>query len=183
MTERFFEREEAQQVRRSAVKKEIDSESSTLVLSLADSQSDAAAIASWIRRAHLEQLALCDELEEIADSLPASVNRQKCIYAAKALSPLIRGVHHYEETVLFPRLARPEAGSAMLGETLARLKYEHFEDECYAEELTETLLLMGSGEAVNNEAVGYMLRGFFEGVRRHIAFEKAHLLRDYATTA
>ncbi|MCJ8518044.1 hypothetical protein ABID21_001074 [Pseudorhizobium tarimense] len=40
-----------------------------------------------LHRDHLEQLALCDELEEIADSLPAKVNRQKCIYAAKALGP------------------------------------------------------------------------------------------------
>jgi hypothetical protein len=27
------------------------------------------------------------------------------------------------------------------------------------------------------EATGYMLRGFFEGVRRHIAFEQDHLLQ------
>src|SRR5690349_8422186 len=38
----------------------------------------------WWRQAHEEQLRLCDELEEIADSLPAGINRQKCIYAAKA---------------------------------------------------------------------------------------------------
>ena len=45
---------------------------------------------AWLDRAHAEQLALCRELEEIADSLPASINRQKCIYAAKALG-LSRG--------------------------------------------------------------------------------------------
>ena len=136
-------------------------------------------IMAWIRQAHAEQLALCSELEEIADSLPASVNRQKCIYAAKALCPLIRSIHQYEENVLFPYLTQQHPNSGPMLATLSRLKFEHFEDEGYAEELTEALLRLGSAEPVNDEAVGYMLRGFFEGVRRHIAFEKAHLLHDY----
>lgn len=132
---------------------------------------------AWLDRAHTEQLALCKELEDIADSLPANVNRQKCIYAAKALGPLIKGIHHYEETVLFPQLqSNPDATDA-LGPTLERLKFEHCEDECFAEELTDALLKLGSGDRVNMEAVGYMLRGFFEGIRRHIAFEREHLLQ------
>jgi hemerythrin-like domain-containing protein len=141
--------------------------------------SDQSVMMSWIRQAHEEQLALCRELEEIADSLPASVNRQKCIYAAKALCPLIRSIHHYEENVLFPYLAQQQGHSGPMLATLSRLKFEHFEDEGYAEELTDALLRLGSGEPVNVEAVGYMLRGFFEGVRRHIAFEQAHLLQNY----
>lgn len=130
----------------------------------------------WLHRAQEEQLALCHELEEIADSLPGSVNRQKCIYAAKALGPLIKGIHHYEETVLFPQLQAAGEANDHLASTLERLKFEHCEDECFAEELTDALLRLGSGSAVNMEAVGYMLRGFFEGLRRHIAFEREHLL-------
>lgn len=130
----------------------------------------------WLHRAQEEQLALCLELEEIADSLPGSVNRQKCIYAAKALGPLIKGIHHYEETVLFPQLQASGAANDLLALTIERLKFEHCEDECFAEELTDALLRLGCGSAVNMEAVGYMLRGFFEGLRRHIAFEREHLL-------
>jgi len=129
-----------------------------------------------LRKAHKDQLLLCDRLEEIADSLPDAVNRQKCIYAAKALAPMIRSLHHYEETILFPRIRQRPSGSAD-DETLSRLRYEHLEDEGYAEELTEALLKLGSGETVNMEAVGYMLRGFFEGMRRHLAFEREHLLQ------
>ena len=126
----------------------------------------------WWQKAHGEQLRLCSELEEIADSLPARVNRQKCIYAAKALVPLIKGVHHYEDTVLFPALESRLSSSPDLSHMLARLKFEHFEDECFAEELTERLLTLASGRSdVNMEATGYMLRGFFEAVRRHIASE------------
>ena len=132
----------------------------------------------WLKLAHEEQLALCRELEDIADSLPANINRQKCIYAAKALGPLVKSVHAYEETVFFPWLERQAAERARLEETLTRLKFEHCEDECYAEELTDALLRLGSGHPVNVEAVGYMLRGFFEVMRRHIAFERDHLLKD-----
>lgn len=142
------------------------------------SPSDSRLSRDWWQQAHEEQLRLCDELEDIADSLPAMVNRQKCIYAAKALGPLIRGVHHYEDNVLFPSFEARMPASPDFARTLARLKFEHFEDECFADELTERLLMLGSGRGgVNMEATGYMLRGFFESVRRHIAFEQ-----DYFTT-
>ena len=131
---------------------------------------------SWLHHAHREHLALCQELEEIADSLPSSVNRQKCIYAAKALGPSIREMQGFEETVLFPWLQQRSSDPAF-GSTLERLKYEHFEDSCFAEELTDILLKLGAGTSVNTEAVGYMLRGYFETVRRHIAFEREHLLK------
>ncbi|MBV2184126.1 MAG: hemerythrin domain-containing protein [Rhizobium sp.] len=132
---------------------------------------------AWLRQTHEEQLALCGELEEIADSLPANINRQKCIYAAKALGPLIKGAHHYEESILFPWLETGGSAPQHVRETLDRLKFEHCEDECFAEELTDALLKLGSGSPVNMEAVGYMLRGFFEGLRRHIAFEREYLLQ------
>ena len=32
-------------------------------------------------------------------------------------------------------------------------------------------------DSVNAEAAGYMLRGFFESIRRHIAFEQQFMLR------
>lgn len=130
----------------------------------------------WLDEAYRQQLALCDRLENIADSLPARVDHRECIEAAAALGPMIRDQHHREETVFFPWLShRPNAGQA-LAETLERLTREHFEDECFAEELSETLRRLGSCEPVNSEALGYMLRGFFEGMRRHIAFERDHLL-------
>lgn len=132
---------------------------------------------AWLRKAQEEQLSLCSELEEIADSLPSNINRQKCIYAAKALGPLIKGVHHYEESILFPWLETGSRDAEHVRETLDRLKFEHCEDECFAEELTDALLKLGSGSAVNMEAVGYMLRGFFEGMRRHLAFEREYLLQ------
>lgn len=129
-------------------------------------------------KAHLDQLALCDRLEEIADSLPDQVNRQKCIYAALALGPMIRGLHKFEEEVVFPLIAAEHVGDELTTRTLNRLKFEHCEDECFAEELIEALHDLGAGKRdMNMEATGYMLRGFFEALRRHIAFENELLLR------
>jgi hemerythrin-like domain-containing protein len=134
-----------------------------------------AASLEWWQKAHDEQLQLCRALEEIADSLPGRVDRLKCMRAAETLCPLFKGVHQYEDTVLFPVLASRLPTLPDFDKTLTRLKFEHFEDECFAEELTERLVALGSGRGdVNMEATGYMLRGFFEAVRRHIAFE-----RDY----
>jgi hypothetical protein len=131
-----------------------------------------------LRRAHVDQLALCDRLEEIADSLPDQVNRQKCIYAARALGPMIRGLHRFEEEVIFPLIAARNEGDGLTDKTLTRLKFEHCEDECFAEELIEALHDLGVGRPdMNMEATGYMLRGFFEALRRHIAFESEMLLR------
>ena len=144
---------------------------------LSDRPTDAVSL-DWLKKAHDAQLTLCTALEEIADSLPANINRQKCIYAAKSLIPLINGIHRYEEEALFPMLATKESGDMTLAESIARLKFEHVEDECFAEELTDTLNRLGSGDAtVNAEAAGYMLRGFFESIRRHIAFEQQFMLR------
>ena len=131
-------------------------------------------------KAKSDQLALCDQLEEIADSLPDRVNRQKCLYAAAALAPMIRKVHQFEEELLFPKLAVLMIGEPTSAKTLERLRFEHCEDECFAEELTEALLDLGRGrENINVEATAYMLRGFFEALRRHIAAEQ-EIVQRYA---
>ena len=150
---------------------------------LSDRPTDAVSL-DWLRKAHDAQLTLCTALEEIADSLPANINRQKCIYAAKSLIPLINGIHRYEEDTLFPLLEQARADDSTRVEAIARLKFEHVEDECFAEELTDTLNRLGRGDAtVNAEAAGYMLRGFFESLRRHIAFEQQFMLRDISSAA
>lgn len=129
--------------------------------------------AAIIRRAHSEKLRLCEALEEIADSLPGQVDRLKCLGIANVLVPLLRDIHRYEEDVIFPAYEIV----AGCGATTRRLRAEHTEDECFADEVTETLLAIGHGDAVANpEAVGFMLRGMFETMRRHIAFEREHVL-------
>jgi len=120
-----------------------------------------------------EQLSLCGVLEEIADSLPHSIDRQVCIHTARILPQIIDRAHRFEEDVLFPLLENSKTVAHDLEATISRLKNEHVGDKCFAEELGEVLMSYGLGKPMQGaEATGYMLRGFFEALRRHIAFER-----------
>ncbi|WP_238719848.1 MULTISPECIES: hemerythrin domain-containing protein [Nitratireductor] len=131
-----------------------------------------------LRRAHGFKLDMCHALERIADNLPDNIDRVECLRIANILAPSIRQIHVCEENDIFTAYAAALAVSADADmETLRRLKAEHVEDQCFADEVTETLLGIGHGRAIDNaEAVGFMLRGFFETMRRHVAFERAHIL-------
>lgn len=122
---------------------------------------------------HLKtQIALCDALEKIADDLPTKVDRQECLHIAKNIFPIIKRAHEFEETKLFPMFAdtKFQINSEAI---LERLQSEHWEDESYALELQEALTeYVANSPASNAEALGYMLRGFFGNLRRHIASEK-----------
>lgn len=130
-----------------------------------------------ISRDHREHLGLCDKLEEIADSLPNSIDRHACTIAALALRYRV-GVHHaVEEEALFPLLRARIGNDIVFTRTLLRLQDEHRTDEGYCDEVLELLTSLSTGNPPENaDAAGYLLRGFFESMRRHIAFEEDHLL-------
>lgn len=124
-----------------------------------------------------EQLELCYVLENIADSLPDDVDPQTCLHTARALYPAIKSAHEFEENLLFPVLDEMKKSDPALNSSLERLRYEHWEDESYSQELTDVLMNWAKGSGNRNpETTGYMLRGFFEGIRRHIAFEGEHII-------
>lgn len=130
-----------------------------------------------VARWHDRKMRICDDLEAIADGLPSRVDRLKCLLVANELVPLLRLCHSYEEKYLFPAFAGKNSNDAARTASIRRLKAEHVEDECAAQDLTDTLLAIGHGGAVANpEAVGFMLRGFFDSMRRHVAFEREHVL-------
>lgn len=126
-----------------------------------------------MRRGHDELLRLCDSLEAIADSLPTNLDQLQCLAAAENLEPLLSACHRFEEANVFPAYF-DATGRA---DTIARLRQEHLEDSAAANELAEVLRGAGSGHSVQNcEALGYMLRAFFGSMRRHVAFERDHVL-------
>jgi hypothetical protein len=128
--------------------------------------------------AYASKITLCDDLEAIADSLPFNVDRLSCLDVASRLLPLLRQSHRYEEDVLFPAF---ECGLGANRQSIQRLKAEHIYDEGAAEEITDTLLWIGrGGDIANPEALGFMLRAFFDTVRRHIAFEREHVFSALA---
>lgn len=123
-----------------------------------------------------KQEAACTALEEIADTLPDDIDPQRCLHLAMSLVPLIHAAHRFEEDVLFDALKMSGKQDEQLEHIFERLHGEHYEDESFAEEVTECLREIASGAKLNFEKAGYMMRGFFEGLRRHIAFERDHLL-------
>ena len=126
---------------------------------------------------HARQAGLCDILEQIADSLPADMDSGRCREAASALRHDLPLHHQDEEEGLFPLLRRHASQSEKLAAIMARLSSEHAADEGFAEELSEQLESLARGESPSNpEALGYMLRGFFESYRRHIHWENEILL-------
>ena len=130
-----------------------------------------------VRRCHKALLLLCDALEALADSLPYGADRQRCLHLARAVYPLVASSQKVEEALLLAPLACLAAKLPDVPATLERLRFEHHSDLCFAEELNGVLLAFGRGEdLIAPDAVGYMLRAFFESVRRHVAFEKEVLV-------
>jgi len=120
---------------------------------------------------------LCCQLEHIADQLPDNVDKQDCLLVARSIHPVVKHAHEFEENVLFPVLREKIHDDQLLEQTLQRLQGEHLEDESYAEEVHHGLISFVSGlSEVSIDSLSYMLRGFFEGMRRHLAFEREHVL-------
>ena len=114
-----------------------------------------------------ELLALCDGLETVADSLPHAVTPRLCLTLAAGLEPLVARTQQLEEEALFPLLA--SSHSRQWGPTLARLRAEHPADHSIAAEVSEALHDLGNGRAaLSPDAMGYLLRSFFESMRRHV---------------
>ncbi|MGV8833430.1 MAG: hemerythrin domain-containing protein [Devosia sp.] len=124
-----------------------------------------------LEQSYAELLALCDGLEEVADTLPHDVSPRICLTLAAGLEPLIAQMHGLEEEALFPLLEASQ--SPQLSQTLARLRHENLADQSTAAEVSEALHDLGTGRsALSPDAMGYLLRSFFESMRRHVQSER-----------
>lgn len=116
-------------------------------------------------------LAICDDLEAIADGLPNSISRARCAQAAGEAVLALARTHRLENEVLLPQLEtspRPE-----LRHLATRLRQEHDFDGQAVMEIEEALLALSEGRAfLSPDALGYLLRSFFESVRRHVHTEQ-----------
>jgi hypothetical protein len=123
---------------------------------------------------HGEQIGLCKTLERIADALPHGIDPLMCRAAAGSIHRVMTRVVQMEQETLVAEINERGSRRIMdLTATLERMLRENEEDLCYAEELQETLKELGEGQrTVSADAVGYMLRGFFESRRRRIALER-----------
>ena len=126
---------------------------------------------------HRKQLELCDALELIADGLPCRIDEKLLRRATGMLSRGLVAHFRFEEEVLFPLLRRRGADDPSLIAALDQLESEHRRDADLSDELAEELeTVRRKGKVRNVEMLGYMLRGYFEGQRRHIEWENTVVL-------
>lgn len=119
-----------------------------------------------LERNYRKLLEACDGLEAIADSLPRP-DLRVCVATAETLEPLVDATHRIEEAVLFPLLTA--SGRPELLETMTRLRREHLVDSSTAGEVSEALQQLAVGQSgLSPDATGYLLRSFFDSMRRHI---------------
>ncbi len=124
-----------------------------------------------LERQHCALLHICDELEIAANDLPDRLEPARCTKLARATLTTLADAHAGEEMFLFPVLAA--AASLDLAPVACRLREEHETDQAAAEELEDALLSFAAGQPfLSTDAMGYLLRSFFEGVRRHVRSEQ-----------
>ncbi len=132
---------------------------------------------SRVEESYDKLLALCAHLEGFADALPDAIDRQECLIMSRALGPMVHRIQEFEEQQVFPVLLAWQAIKPEMTETIDRLKIEHQLDSCYAEDVQDMLRGLGEGRpTLSPDAAGFMLRGFFEAMRRHVAFEQQFLV-------
>jgi hemerythrin-like domain-containing protein len=120
---------------------------------------------------HERVIAACDALETIADALPDRIAPGQCERAIRETTTAVRQMHACENDLLMPLLSnaqRPE-----LRKIAADLEQAHQVDSESLIEVDEVLTAFALGQPIlSPDATGYMLRAFFEGLRRHVGRER-----------
>ncbi len=127
---------------------------------------------------HAAKLSLCARLERIADGLPHTVDASLAGSCVPVLQKGLRAHVLLEERELFPLLRRRSLDDAAIEQVLEQLEQEHSSDDWFAGEIADELEFLAAAQAPRNpEMLGYMLRGFFVSLRRHIEWENTVVLR------
>jgi len=125
-----------------------------------------------IAEEHALQRELCDLLEALADGLPHSFDKAMALIAVSILEGSVPRHMRLEEEALFPMLRERVADDDPLRAALACLEEEHERDSAILDELSDALKTAAeAGAVINPDMLGYMLRGYFDSQRRHIAWE------------
>ncbi|MFW6024403.1 MAG: hypothetical protein ACOC8P_02165 [Dichotomicrobium sp.] len=117
---------------------------------------------------------LCDCLEQIADSLPDNIDPSLVAATLHLMEHDLALCILDDEDGLFPLLESHSVPGDNVAELLLDLRRGNAMDECYAAEVVEELQNLARDPKPDRpDALGYLLRAFFETRRRHIAWEKA----------
>ncbi len=130
-----------------------------------------------IDKEHQAERNLCDMLERIADNLLEPLDTELARTGIVTMRRCLRRHVVLEEKYLYPVLTKRLCPGHLAENLLEHIRCEHTIDESLAHDTADQLeLALSRGRVENPEMLGYMLRGFFECRRRHIAWEDAIVL-------
>ncbi len=132
------------------------------------------AFLALLERDQMRLLRLCAALEKIADGLPATGHQKM---TGKVLAFLDKAFARHvflHEKCLFPLIRSLEEKNEAIELLLRELEFEHAADRGLIMEITSAYMGRDSRNA-GLEALGYLLRSFFENYRRHSAWERTTL--------
>lgn len=128
--------------------------------------------ATTIAEEHLLVHRVCVELEALADGLPDLPGEQHLVSLAAALRAGIPAHCRHEEEEIRQRLSRLGDVSEAVKTACDFLTFEHQENDPLGDELAEALEnAVEKGCAENPEALGYLVRQYFQTIRRHLMWE------------
>ncbi|MGI9531440.1 hemerythrin domain-containing protein [Lutimonas sp.] len=130
-----------------------------------------------IRKNHKFHLYLCDAIEDVADGLPAKIDKDWCRRILDIL-PIELSLHHKDEELgLFPLLQKRSIAEDCMPSIINELEREHLVDTDRASELLIPLSDLSSGQSPKqSNVIGCLFHGFVEAYRRHLIREIDFLL-------
>jgi iron-sulfur cluster repair protein YtfE (RIC family) len=134
------------------------------------------AFLALLERDQMRLLRLCGALEKIADELPAA---GRCHKTARTLAFLDRAFARHvflHEKCLFPLIRSLEEKKERVESVLQQLEFEHAADHGLVVEIASAFMGACASQVQSEaQALGYLLRAFFENYRRHCVWERAVL--------
>ena len=119
-------------------------------------------------------LRLCAGLEKIADGLPGTGHQPRTGKVLAFLEAAFARHVFLNEKCLFPLIRSLEEKNEPVELMLRELEFEHSADRGLIVEILSAYMGRNSRNA-GLEALGYLLRSFFENYRRHCAWERTTL--------
>jgi hemerythrin-like domain-containing protein len=129
------------------------------------------AFLALLERDQMRLLRLCAALETIADGLPGA---GRCDKTARVLAFLDNAFARHvflHEKCLFPLIRSLEEKKERVEPALRQLEFEHSADRGLIVEISSAFMGARASQ-VQTEALGYLLRAFFENYRRHCVWER-----------
>lgn len=134
------------------------------------------ALLKQIECEHAVERSFCDRLEVLADTLPA-IDSAAASEAVAILRKSLRRHIALEEGLLLPMLITRAQAEDNVKALRCQVAAEHAADEVLAHDIADELdAAAGSRHVRNPEMLGFMLHGYFECRRRHLAWESAVVL-------